>query len=188
MRIFRKGRGPYALAAAMAGVRMGERLVQVGADDPRMLAELAGKVGLSGSAVVVVDSERAAAGAERAAAAAGILVDVKRPLLPLPLGDAEFDVAILDATGPQVLGLPSADRLSVAREMHRVLRPGGRVLIVEREAGGIGGLFRGRPTGLDEDRQAGGGVGLLQLAGFRPVRLLAEREGQRFTEAWKGTP
>ena len=31
----------------------------------------------------------------------------------------------------------------------------------------------------------GGATALLEAAGFHPVRVLAERDGERFTEGWK---
>ena len=51
----RDRQSPYALAVAMMGVRMGERLLLVG-DDARLFAQLAGKVGLTGRSIVVVGS------------------------------------------------------------------------------------------------------------------------------------
>ena len=64
---------PYALALAMAGLRMGERLLLAG-DDARLFVALAGKVGLTGRAVVVAGSADAAARIEAEAAALGVLL------------------------------------------------------------------------------------------------------------------
>jgi len=58
--------------------------------------------------------------------------------------------------------------------------------VVEREVGGLRALVQGRPDGLSEFREAGGATALLEAAGFRPVRLIGDRDHQRFTEGWKG--
>ena len=62
MRMFlrksRVGRDP--LVMTMSGVRLGERLLQIGVDDPAVLGALAAKVGLSGHAAVVTLDERSA--------------------------------------------------------------------------------------------------------------------------------
>lgn len=44
------------------------------------------------------------------------------------------------------------------------------------------GLAGKRPAGLDAFRADGGAARLLEAAGFHPVRVLADRDGQRFTE------
>ena len=57
MRIFLRqstvGREP--LAIAMSGVRMGERLLQIGMDTPAVTSLLGAKPGLSGQSAIVVD-------------------------------------------------------------------------------------------------------------------------------------
>ena len=45
--------------------------------------------------------------------------------------------------------------------------------------------FIRQPRGNEAYESAGGIVGALEAAGFRPVRLLAEREGYKFTEGIK---
>ncbi len=87
--LFDRGRSRrYALALAMTGVRLGERLLMVG-DDAPLAAQLAAKVGLTGRSVVVVGSEAAAARVTAAAAEAGVLMeDVRVGALPaLPVDD-----------------------------------------------------------------------------------------------------
>ena len=44
---FRRGRGPADLALGMAGVRLGERLLQVGPSDPAVFSKAAAKAGLT---------------------------------------------------------------------------------------------------------------------------------------------
>jgi hypothetical protein len=59
------------------------------------------------------------------------------------------------------------------------------VTIESYPAGGIGSLFAGRKT---ETRAPEGAlVGLLEAAGFRPVRALGEREGLSFAEGLKSS-
>jgi ubiquinone/menaquinone biosynthesis C-methylase UbiE len=185
MRIFRKGPGPDALAIAVVGVRMGNRLLDVGAGTARLFAALAGKVGLTGRAFAVVASPEAATRVKAAAARAGVLVDVETTAWPqLPVEDAAFDVAVLD-TGDGLLGAVDAPtRRALAGEVLRALRPGGRVIVLERQPRGLLAALTGG-GGAGQPLPRGEAGALLSSAGFKPVRLLAEREGQRFTEGWK---
>ena len=185
--LFDRGRSQrYALALAMTGVRMGERLLMVG-DDAPLAAQLAAKVGLTGRSVVVVGSEAAAARVTAAAAEAGVLLeDVLVGALPvLPVDEGAFDAAIVDAGPTFLTALDGPGRLALARSLVRALRPGGRLIVVEGRPGSAFMPFQAKPAGLDAFRAAGGAVTLLETAGLHPVRLLADREGQRFTEGLK---
>ena len=186
MRIFRKGRGPHALPLAVVGVRLGDRLLDVGAHASALFAEMAGKVGLTGHACAVVASGDAAGRVKAAAARAGVLVEVESTSWPrLPVADEAFDVAVVDDTAGLLASLDQPARAALASEVLRALRPGGRALVLE-----------GAPRGLLAALTGGGGPGSpasaasawLSAAGFRPVRLLAEREGQRYTEGRKLAP
>ena len=186
MRIFRKGLGPHALPLAMAGVKMGERLVTVGAGDPRMSAAVAGKVGLTGRACAIADSAAGADALRAAAARAGVLVEIEvAPFGRLPFEDAAFDVALIDSTSGLLATLPRVDRVSLVAEIFRLLRPGGRLIAVERYA--RAGLFSlaGAPPSSPEYTSSGGAPHAFEAAGFRPVRVLAERDGLRFVEGLK---
>lgn len=176
----------YGLALAMTGVRMGERLLMVG-DDAPLAAQLAAKVGLTGRTVVVVGSETAAARVTAAAAEAGVLLeDVRVGALPaLPVDDGAFDAAVVDAGPTFLTALDGPGRLGLARSLARSLRPAGRLIVVEGRPRSAFKPFQAKPAGLDAFRAAGGATTLLEAAGFRPVRLLADREGQRFTEGLK---
>jgi SAM-dependent methyltransferase len=175
----------WALAVAMTGVRMGERQLLVG-DDAALFARLAAKAGLTGRASVVTGSEAAAARVEAAAAESGVLIEaIRRAAFPeLPVDDAAFDVAIVNA-GPSFLALVAHERDTLAAAVHRALRPGGRVVVVEGRPPRFFGLVRARPAGLADFHAAGGAARVLEATGFRGVRVLADRDGQRFTEGTK---
>ena len=60
------------LPVTMSAVRMGERVLQIGVDDPALASAIAAKVGLSGNAAIAVTDDRDAARAHGAAAHAGV--------------------------------------------------------------------------------------------------------------------
>ena len=162
------GRSPD-LAVSMAGVRLGERVVQFGLGDGRLLVALAAKVGYTGRACGVDDDPSAVARASRAAERAGVLVELEQgPAGRAALDAASFDLAVLLASGtslavtPQLLG----DAL-------RLLRPGGRCLVVMPG----GAATEATPPLVDGLRQAG----------FKASRELARREGLSFLEATKAS-
>jgi ubiquinone/menaquinone biosynthesis C-methylase UbiE len=174
------------LPVTMSAVRMGERVLQIGIDDPGLASALAAKVGLSGNAAIVVTDDAGAERARTAAASAGVLVDVHvSPLAPLPFESDAFDLVIAHSMRGLVAALDENARTTALREWHRVLRTGGRAMTIESgAAGGLKGLLR--PPHRDDAYEASGGVvGALEAAGFRPVRILAEREGYRFAEGVK---
>jgi ubiquinone/menaquinone biosynthesis C-methylase UbiE len=165
-----------SLAVSMAGVRLGDRLLVVGGSDPRLLAGVAAKTGLTGRACVVDDDQARSSAAAAAAERDGALVDAfTAPWSALPFGSAEFDVAIIRNVLPN-----AAESLRVAclGEVLRVLRPGGRGLVIDgTERAGLQSLIPGRSQG--SSRAA---VLALEAAGFRAVRTLAERAGLIFVE------
>jgi len=55
------------LAVSMAGVKLGERLLQIGIDDAMLAGQLAAKTGLSGTAAHIVSSDSEAAKVQRGA-------------------------------------------------------------------------------------------------------------------------
>ena len=165
---------------------MGERVLQVGIDDPAVASAIAAKVGLSGNAAIAVVDERDAARAEKAVAHAGVLVDLKvTPLAPLPFDNDAFDLVVVHGTRGLIASLDSQTRVAAMTEWLRVLRRGGRVMTIEAgAASGLASVFKQSRT--NEPYETGGGVvAALETAGFRPVRVLAEREGYRFAEGIK---
>src|SRR5262245_31994803 len=97
---FAKRDAPFPLVVGMTGVKLGDRVLQIGCAHGGRLAAIAAKVGLSGRAVAVVDDEASVARAQKASASAGVLVEVERaPGTKLPIEDASIDLGIIDDTG-----------------------------------------------------------------------------------------
>ena len=165
------------LQVSMTGVRMGERFLMVGCDDPVLLAGLGAKVGLSGTAAAVVFDEHQAVRAKGAAAREGFLIE-QRIWREGPIGvdEGAFDLAVIDDTQGGFAGRNPVVRAAMLAEVHRALRQGGRLEVVE----GLGssGLFA-KATMRPSDYEA---VKALEAAGFRPVRVLAEVPNFRFVE------
>ena len=88
------GREP--LAIAMSGVRMGERLLQIGMDTPVVTGLLAAKPGLSGESAMVVPDDATAVSAKRAVENAGALVNIRvHALDALPFDQQAFDLVVV---------------------------------------------------------------------------------------------
>ena len=178
----KKSGGPRDLDLSMAGLKLGSRVLQLGADR-ELIAVLAGAVGISGEACAVTEDDAVADRIARAAAAAGVLVDVRvAPFGALPYDAEAFDVVVLaDVIGVLYIN----ERVVCLQQVLRVLRPGGRCLVIERAPrGGLGALFSQRS--LDRGyRASGGAVAALAAEGFRAVRVLAERSGRNFIEGTK---
>ena len=167
------------LPVVMSGVRMDERALQIGVGDPALVGAVAAKVGLSGHAALFVDEERRAEKARTAAQKAGALIDVQLgPLDQLPYSDASFDVVVVHAGGAPALTELSGN--AVLSQAARVLREGGRVVVIE---GGNRGIISRRRSGDSAD--AASAADALSAAGFKGARLLADREGYRFSEGLK---
>src|SRR5436309_10546868 len=94
---FARRDNPYMLVVSMTGVKMGDRLVQIGCAHGGRMAAVAAKVGLTGRALAIVPDAESAARATKGAADAGVLVDVETaPPTHLPIDDGAFDLAIVD--------------------------------------------------------------------------------------------
>ncbi|HXW07579.1 MAG TPA: methyltransferase domain-containing protein [Vicinamibacterales bacterium] len=166
------------LAVSMSGVKLADRLLVVGCGDPRLVAALALKVGLTGRACALDDSPERVAHAQRLAEREGALLEglvSDRAAVDLP--DASFDLVVLRHVEPAA----PADALAEAKTALRILRPGGRCLVIGGSAGGFGVLRPAAPPGPDSPEL----VRALETAGFAAVRQLAERGGQRFVEGVK---
>ena len=179
--------GVEPLAVTMSGVRLGERALQMGLDDPHIAAAIAAKTGLTGQATIVVTDETAATAARSAIADAGGLGDVHvvAALHPLPLEDQTYDAVIVHTARGLLASLAPDARERALTECRRVLRVGGRLIALEAGAPtGLRGLFGGAKSDTDYET-AGGTAAALDRAGFRPVRTLGDRQGYRFIEGLK---
>jgi ubiquinone/menaquinone biosynthesis C-methylase UbiE len=173
------GREP--LAVAMSGIRLGERVLQIGITEARVMGALAAKPGLTGESAIAVADEASADRARRAAADAGALVHVVvLPLERFPFEAGSFDVVVVHASDVPAAG---ASRAGVLGECRRVLRSGGRIVVLEAGTRtGFVGIFRAR---AQESRDAGATTRELEAAGFQAVRILGDRDGCRFIEGLK---
>jgi ubiquinone/menaquinone biosynthesis C-methylase UbiE len=181
MKLFGAKSSLAPLIVGMTGVKMGDRIVQVGCADGARLAAVAAKVGLSGRAVAIVPDDASAARVQKGAASEGVLIEIQTaPPTRLPLDDASFDLAIVDDTNGLLSQMSDADSGATLAEALRVLRPGGRAMVIGSLGGrGLGALFGGGGAPTRDPRPA------LERGGFRFVRHLAEREGLSFVEGLK---
>ncbi len=171
------------LSVSMAGVKLGDRVLVVGASDAPMIAALAAKAGLTGRTVAADESEAVAREAERVALGEGALIETATaPLASLPFDDNAFDLVVLRDV---ISGRDADARDAVLTEAQRVLRPGGRCMLIDSTGtrGGIAALFGGKDrAGALSGTDA---VAAFTACGFVAARTLAEREGLLFVEAVK---
>jgi ubiquinone/menaquinone biosynthesis C-methylase UbiE len=179
---FRGKSNPYMLIVGMTGVKMGDRMLQIGCADGGALAAVAAKVGLSGRALAVVPDAAAAARVRRGAERQGVLIETEiAPGTALPADDADFDLVVIDDAEGQFASAGAQAQIGTVRESIRVLKPGGRVLVVSAlPASGLSAML-GRGSG----DPAFDATDVLDQGGCRFVRLLGEREGLRFVEGTK---
>jgi ubiquinone/menaquinone biosynthesis C-methylase UbiE len=170
------------LAVTMTAVKLGERLLVVGAGDVALTAALAAKAGLTGRACVLDASQSTSTSAAAAVERQGALIEsFTSPWTMLPFDADSFDVVVIRNVWTS---LDAEPRIRAASEIYRVLRPGGRSIVIDDVARARFGGFRGQ-TGDPVYERSGGATHLLEAAGFRGVRTLAAREGQRFVEGIK---
>ena len=169
--LMKKGRGGTMdpLHVSMTGVRMGERFLQIGCYDKALLAGLAAKAGLSGTSAVAAFDENDAKRARKIGAQVGALIEIYDidHGRTWPIADEQFDMIVIDDTQDGFAHVNAALRQSTLRNARRAVRPGGRIELIARlatEAAGYDPLHE------------------LSAAGFKPVRVLAERDRYRFLE------
>ena len=186
MRWFRKQEDIEPLPVAMTGVRLGHRLLTVGAADPALIADLARKTGLTGRVCVVEPDPDRAARAAAAIERAGALVETfDAPWGAVPLEADTFDVAIARDT---LLTMRPDVRARCLADVYRLLRSGGRIVVIEPAArSGISSMLS--RTHVDDDyHEQGGATHALTSAGFAAVRVIAERDGVVYAEGAKRLP
>jgi len=184
--MFLKKSDPHLLIVGMTGVKMGDKFVQVGCAHGGRLAAVAVKVGLSGRAVAVVPDDPSAARARKAAEEAGVLVEIEvAPPTALPLPNDEFDLAVVDDSAGLFGTMRPEGRVAAIRELLRVLRGGGRALVIGAvPRGGLGAVLTRTQSG-PPFVASGDATIALEADGFRSVRTLGEREGLVFVEGIK---
>ncbi len=178
MALFKKGLSPHQTALAMIGAKAGSSVLVIGASDLDLTAEVAAVTGLNGRTLVVDPDPGVAAKAEAAGGRAGGLIEFQRaPLAMLPIDADTFDVVVL----PGLAAAAAGDRPSVIAEAFRVVRPGGRLVIVAREKrAGVFGAIGSSPTIQPDEATA-----LLTNAGARAVRHLGSQNGVGYCEGRK---
>jgi SAM-dependent methyltransferase len=185
MKLFRRTAPGEPLPVTIAAVKLGDRFLSVGVRDPALVAVLAAKAGLTGTACAVDDDEAAVAKAAAAIERDGALAEVTRaPWGMWPYTDSSFDIVLIWNLLPS---LTANERMRSLWEVVRVLRPGGRAIVIEPAPRGGFGAMLSRQT-MDADYLAAGGpVQALKDAGFAAVRVLAEVDGTTYVEGIKKT-
>ena len=110
---------------ALLALAPGERVLDIGSGPGFMAAEMAAEVGPEGSVVGVDPSESMLATARRREAPVEY---VAGDALALPFPDESFDAVVATQVYEYVADMPSA-----LAEARRVLRPGGRLLILDTD-------------------------------------------------------
>jgi ubiquinone/menaquinone biosynthesis C-methylase UbiE len=177
---FRKTAPAELLPVTMAAVKLGDRFLAVGVRDPALIAALAVKTGLTGTACAMDADEARVKQAAQVIERDGALAEVVRaPFGMLPYGDGSFDVAVISDLLPTL----TADvRSRCIAETLRVLRPGGRAVVIEpARRGGFGALVNRQAI----DPTYGGPVKALKDEGFAAVRIIAETHGITYAEGIK---
>ena len=162
----------------MSGLKLGDRLIVIGCSDPLLIAGLAGKVGLTGR-VCAVDADQEKANEARVIAEReGALIEsAAAPGWVVPFAPGDFDVAVIRGVFAET-GQSAGTSISEAR---RVLRPGGRCVVMAGEVRrGLASLVGGASAADDQAIARA-----LSAAGFVAVRTLAQREGMTFVEGVK---
>ncbi len=177
MPIFRKRAPEEPLIIAMAGVRLGDRVLILAGDDAEMAVDVGAKVGLSGRALVLSGSDDAAARVTARAERRGVLVESAARFESMAHDTDPFDLAIADdrrRTSSPVLSEVVASRLL------SLLRPGGRLIVLVPSPGGLRLPWQSQSRHPADTRDL---EQRLLAAGFRAVRQVGTRDGTTFVEA-----
>jgi ubiquinone/menaquinone biosynthesis C-methylase UbiE len=182
---FSRPQQKHALAIAMTGVNLGDRLLHVGCTDASLLGAIGSKVGLSGRVCAIVPDHAHAQRAIRAAEKFGFLLELETGNLEkFPFDAAAFNLVVVDNQEGLLSAMRPEQRVATLQQAFRTLAPRGRIVVIERAArGGLGALFGASPIPFDPHyKSSGGALVALEAEGFRAARLLAERGGLSFFE------
>lgn len=158
----------------MVGAKAGDSLVVIGATAFDLAAELAKVTGLNGQTVVVHPDPAARERVDAAAALVGALLEFRQGSPKnVPLDDGSQSVAVLSAS---LSSWPTSDRKEILAEIFRVLRSGGRIIVIQA---GKGSARAGERLSHEDV------LALLTGAGARAARLLADVGGVSYFEARK---
>jgi ubiquinone/menaquinone biosynthesis C-methylase UbiE len=182
MSMFRSGPPVQPTSVAMIGARSGDRVLVVGAGDGQLAADTALSTGLNGTVQVVDRDPAANARGEAAAARAGALVEfiefADDTSATLPSPDGSFDIVVINHAYERAA---PDDRTRILGDALRVVRGGGRVIVVE--AGAKRGWFRATADTASRGEPI---RDALTAAGWRAARVLADVDGVVYVEAMKG--
>jgi ubiquinone/menaquinone biosynthesis C-methylase UbiE len=113
----------------LAELRPGESVLDMGCGTGSVAIAAARRVGEHGTVVGIDASLQMLARAERKAAKAGATIVFRHaPVQALPFPDAAFDVVLSTV---MMHHLPRAARAQCLKEARRVLKPGGRLLVID---------------------------------------------------------
>ncbi len=176
----RQGTALPPLSVGMAAAKLGDRVLVMGCGDTRLIAAIGARTGLTGRTLAIDESRDRCARADFVAQKEGTLIETQTtPLTSVGVDAGSFDLVLVR----DALREADVNRMATAlSEAHRVLRPGGRCLVIEGSPSrGLSALFGvgSKAPAADPITRALGAVG------FAGVRTLAERDGQLFVEAIK---
>lgn len=178
MGLFKKPPSPHQTVLAMVGARPGDRVLVAGQPEPAVVAELARTTGLSGQTLIAVDPASQAA-CDAAAAEVGVLLeslDVAAGSTRLPETGGQHDVIVLHF---DLASLDNEARAALAADAMDLLRPGGRVVVIEGRR--KGSWFGSRPATVAAEVV----LEMLHRAGGLAVRALGSADGISYFEARK---
>ena len=116
----------YRRIISLAGVRPGDAILDVGCSGGYLARKAAAAAGPAGRVTGVDPSQAAIAYAQRRAA--GAMTFTVGVAQDLPLPDTSFDVVVCTLAMHHV---PARQRAAAFREMYRVTKPGGRLLVAD---------------------------------------------------------
>ena len=174
---FKGGSSPHRTSIAMIGAKAGDRALFAGRDHPALAAELALVTGLNGQTLVLAPAALQPQ-FEAAATQAGSLIELATyEGGPVRGFGPPFDLVVWAA---ELAAMPEAERASRMGELVALLRPGGRVVVLDgTPARRFGGP---RPIRLPAEAV----VALLTSAGALAARPLASAGEMSYYEARTG--